>query len=171
MPNVCVIALPATQARTASWSLIPGSLSVERAESTAQGRTASIASRDVLGAEAAREHHAALPGAGALEVRRVVGLPGQVDDGSDLLAVPPQDAVARPVPVLAVVELDEVGAGLVLLADEDRDAEHGLGCVEQLVGAARALPGEDEADEVGARLDGGVDVLLAREPADLDERP
>src|SRR5262249_47185794 len=34
----------ATQARTASWSLIPGSLSVERAQSTAHGRTAAIAS-------------------------------------------------------------------------------------------------------------------------------
>ena len=33
------------------------------------------------------------------------------------------------------------------------------------------LVGQDEADEVGARLDGGVDVLLAGQPADLDERP
>ena len=86
------------------------------------------------------------------------------------LTVAAQDAVARAVPVLALVELDEVGVRLLLVADEDGDAEHGLGRVEQLVGAARALLREDEADQVGARLDGGVDVLLPREAADLDER-
>ncbi len=73
--------------------------------------------------------------------------------------------------VLAGVELDEVGAGLVLLADEDGDAEDGVRCVEELVGAARALPRKDEADEVCARLDGGVDVLLAGQATDLDEGP
>ena len=39
-------------------------------------------------------------------------------------------------------------------------------------GAWRGEPcGEDEAAEVGARLDRGVDVLLPRQAADLDERP
>ena len=107
----------------------------------------------------------------ALEVRRILGLPRQVDDGADPLAAAAQHAVARAVAVLARVELDEVGVRLVLLADEDGDAQHRLGRVEQLVGAARALPGEDEADEVGARLDRRVDVLLPGEAADLDERP
>ena len=37
--------------------------------------------------------------------------------------------------------------------------------------AARRALGEDEAAEVGAGLDRGVDVLLPRQPADLDERP
>src|SRR5262249_57682182 len=39
----------ATHARTASWSLTPGSDSVERAESTAHGCTASIAPRTLAG--------------------------------------------------------------------------------------------------------------------------
>ena len=73
--------------------------------------------------------------------------------------------------VLARVELDEVGVGVVLLADEHGDAQHGVGRVEQRVGAARALGGEDEPDEVGAGVDRGVDVVLARQPAHLDERP
>ncbi len=82
-----------------------------------------------------------------------------------------QHAVARAVAVLALVELHDVGAGLVLIADEDRDAKHRVRRVEELVGAAWALLREDEADEVGARVDRDVDVLLAGQPADLDERP
>ena len=78
--------------------------------------------------------------AGAVEVRRVVRLPraGRRRCRPARRAAQ-QDAVARAVAVLARVELDEVGAGLVLLADEDGDAEHRLGRVEQLVRAARAL--------------------------------
>ena len=125
---------------------MPGDDSVERAESTAHGRTAAIASRDVVGAEPAREHHASLGRAGALEVRRVVFAPRQVDDRADALAAPQQRRVARAVPVLARVELHEVGVRLVLLADEDGDAEHRVGRVEQRVGrgagsrAARMKP-------------------------------
>ena len=56
-----------------------------------------------------------------LEVRRVVLPPGQVDHGRDALAVAEQHGVARAVAVLALVELDEVGARLLALADEHRD--------------------------------------------------
>ena len=57
------------------------------------------------------------------------------------------------------------------LADEDGDAQHGVGHGEDGVGPARRALGEDEAAEVGASLDRGVDVLLPRQAADLDERP
>ena len=80
-----------------------------------------------------------------------------------------QGGVARPVSAVARVVLDEVGVGRLGLADEHGDAQHGVRRVEQRVSAARAL-GEDEADEVGAGLDGGVDVVLAREAAHLHER-
>ena len=73
--------------------------------------------------------------------------------------------------VLALVELDEVGAGVGPLADEDRDREHRLGDGQDALGSPRAFAGEDEPGEVGARLGGDGDVLLAREPADLHERP
>ena len=71
--------------------------------------------------------------------------------------------------VLALVELDEVGAGVDSLADEDRDREHRLGDGQDALRSPRALAGEDESREIGARLDGYRDVFLAREPADLDE--
>ncbi len=70
--------------------------------------------RDVPGAEPARQHHAARCRAGALEVRRVAFLPGEVDDGSDALAAAQQHGVARAVAVLAAVELDEIRVGVVL---------------------------------------------------------
>ncbi len=57
-----------------------------------------------------------------------------------------------------------------LLLDEDRDRQRRLRDVEHRRRAARALVHEDEAEQVGARLDGGVDVLLARQPAHLHER-
>src|SRR5256714_1178681 len=72
---------------------------------------------------------------------------------------------------LAAVELDEIRVRFVLLADEDSDAEHGIGRIEQLIGPPRRLLRKDEPDHVGTRLDCGVDVLLLRETADLDKRP
>ena len=51
------------------------------------------------------------------------------------------------------------------------DPQDGLGRVEHRLGPSRALVGEDEADEVGAGVDGDVDVVLSCQPADLDERP
>ena len=85
---------------------------------------------DVGGVEPAGEHHAALVRTGAVEVPRVFFEPGQVEHGADLLSVSFQDGVPRAMTVLAGVELDEVRVGLVLVADEDRDAEDGLGRVE-----------------------------------------
>ncbi len=151
--------------------MTPGLCSVERAESTAQGRTAAIAVADVVRAETSCQHHAAVSGARPLEVLRVPLLPGQVDDGADLLVAAQQHGVARAVTVLALVELDQVGVRLLSLADEDGDPQDRLGRVEHCLRPSRALRGEDEADEVGAGFDGDVDVLLARQAADLDERP
>ena len=73
-------------------------------------------------------------------------------------------------PRLFSVELDEVGGGRLRLSDEYRDREHARWHVEQPLGAARAPIGEDEADEVGSGFNGRVDIFLAREPADFDER-
>ena len=104
-------------------------------------------------------------------MRRVVLLPRQIDDRADPRLAAQQLRVPRPVTVLARVELDEISLGLVTLADEDRDSQHRLRRIEQHVRAARALGRQDEADQVGAGLDGGVDVLLPRQAAHLDERP
>ncbi len=98
-------------------------------------------------------------------------LPRQVDDRADLLAAAEQDGVARAMPVLARVELHEVGVGLGRLADEHRDAQHRRRRVEQRLGPARALLREDEPDEVGSGRDGRVDVLLPGQAAHLHERP
>ncbi len=125
----------------------------------------------VLRAQPACEHDAPRRLAGALEMRRVGREPGQVDDRADLLATTEQHGVAGAVAVLTCVLLHEVGVGLLGLADEHGDAQHRRRRREQRRGAARALLGEDEPDEVGAGVDGCVDVLLAREPADLHERP
>ena len=89
----------------------------------------------------------------------------------DRLVAAQEHGIAAAVSVLALVELDEVGAGVGPLADEDRDREHRLGHRQDALGAPRALAGEDEPGEVGARLGGDGHVLFARQPADLDERP
>ena len=83
-----------------------------------------------------------------------------------------QDGVASThASFLLLVQLDEIGAGVLRLADEDGDAQTIVGHGEDLVCAARASLREDEAEHVGARLDCGVDVVATREAADLDERP
>ena len=160
-----------THARSASWSLTPGLCSVERAESTAQGRTAAIASRDVLRPEAAGEHHAADRRAGAFEMLRVTLFPGQIDDGADPLVAAEQHArrarggrsrarrAARDrrrsrAPRRRRRRREAPSSG----ASSTRRACRGLSC------------GQDEADQVRACLDGGVDVILARQAAHLDER-
>ena len=74
-------------------------------------------------------------------------------------------------PSSPLVELDEVRALLLRLADEDGDAQYRLRHRQDLGRLARRALGEDEAAQVGSRFDRGVDVLLARQPADLDERP
>ena len=104
-------------------------------------------------------------------MRRIVLLPRQIDDRADPRLAAQQLRVPCPVTVLASVELDEISLGLVTLADEHRDPQHRLRRIEQHVSAARALGRQDEADQVGAGLDGGVDVLLPRQAAHLDERP
>ena len=74
--------------------------------------------------------------------------------------------------VLALVELDEVGAPLVPASPTKTATESTVvGDGEHASARARALRREDEAGEVGARLGRDGDVLLARQAADLHERP
>ena len=162
---------PRTNARTFSWSLIPGADSSCDAASTAHGWTARIAARTLCGpsrpASTRRPSPPRVP-----PVVGILALPRQVGDARDRLAVAEQDGVAAAHrALLALVELDEVRAALLRLADEDGDAQHRVGHREHGGRPARRSLGEDEAAEVGARLDRGVDVLLPRQPADLDERP
>ena len=72
--------------------------------------------------------------------------------------------------VLSRVELDEVGPGLLGLADEDGDAEDGVRSGQDCGRPAWRLPREDEPDEIGARLGGDRDVLFAGQATHLDER-
>ena len=81
-------------------------------------------------AETAGEHDAAFGRPGALDVGRILRAPGQVDDGRDRLVAPEQHAVAGAMTVVARVELDDVGARLVHLADEHGDAEDRVGRAE-----------------------------------------
>src|SRR4029453_6682896 len=124
----------------------------------------------VLGREAAGEHDPALRRLGALEVLGIVHGPLAVDDLRDLAAAPEQDAFARPVAVLPRVELDEVGAVVGDLADVNRDRKHRVGNRKDGRCPARRLLREHEAREVGPGLRGDGDVLLAGQPADLDQR-
>ena len=68
------------------------------------------------------------------------------------------------------VHLVEVGVALARLADPDGDGERRLGHGQHARRCARALGGEHEPEQVGARLGGRGDVLLARQAADLHER-
>ena len=154
-----------------SGSLIPGSTSSCELASTAHGLHGRDRVADVLGRQLAGEDDASVVTGCAGVMIRVGLLPGEVEHARDLLVAAEEDGVAAAVSVLALVELDEIGAGLGALADEDRDGEHRRRDGEDGVGSARALPREDEAGEIGARLGRCRDVLLAREPADLHERP
>ncbi len=98
-------------------------------------------------------------------------LPRQVEHLCHGLLAAQEHRIAAAVAVLALVELDEVGAGVGPFADEDRDREHRLGHRQDMLGPPRALAGEDEPGEVGARLGGDCHVFFARQPADLHERP
>src|SRR5712691_10500854 len=126
---------------------------------------------DVLGPEPPGEHHATLDDGGALEVEWILLVPRQVDDLRDGFAVPQEDRVAAAnAALLPFVELDEVGPGLFRLADEYGDAEAVVRDGQDLPRTAWALLGEDEPEHVRAGLDGCVDILAARETADLHER-
>jgi hypothetical protein len=103
-------------------------------------------------------------------VLRIVLGPFTVDDPRNLAAAPQQDAFACPVTVLARVELDEVGAVVGDLADVHRDRQHRVGDGQDGRRPARRLLREHEACEVRPCLRGDRDVLLARQPADLDQR-
>ena len=72
--------------------------------------------------------------------------------------------------VLTRVELNEIGAGLLRIADEDGYAQHLVGHREHRARPARALLDQDEATEICAGIDCDGDVLLAGQPADLHER-
>ena len=102
----------------------------------------------------------------------ILAVPRQVGHPRHALALAEQDAVAPAHgSLLPFVELDEVRALLFRVADEDGDAQYRLRHLQDLGRLARRALGEDEAAQVGSRFDRGVDVLLARQPADLDERP
>jgi hypothetical protein len=104
-------------------------------------------------------------------VARVGLLPGAVDDTGNLAAAPEQRAVARAVAVLPRIELYEVGAVVRHLADVHRDREHRVRDRQHRRRPARRLAGEHEPRQVGSGLGGGGHVLLARQAADLHERP
>ena len=151
--------------------MIPGAVSRLELASTAQGRTRSIAARTLLGREPAREHDPAFRGPRPLQVLVVLLEPGQVEHAGDLASAAQQHAVPRAVAVLPSVELDEVGAVVGDLAHVNRDREHRLGNGQHPWRAPRRLLREHEACEVGAGFRGRRDVLLARQAADLHERP
>ena len=74
-------------------------------------------------------------------MRRIVLLPGKVDDACDLLALAQEHGVAAAhLPLLARVELDEIGAVRFGLADDHRDREHGVGHRQDRGRALRGLP-------------------------------
>ena len=102
---------------------MPGALSVDRALSTAHGWTASIAARTLPGPSPPAEHHAPRSRARALEMLRIGLFPRQVDDRTDAFAGAQEHGVAGSVPVLAGVELHEIGIGLRSFPDEHGDAQ------------------------------------------------
>jgi hypothetical protein len=68
-----------------------------------------------------------------------------------------------------LVELDEIRASALVLADVNGDGQHRLRHWEDLVRSARALVDQDEAGEVGSGLGRDGYVFLTRQPADLDQ--
>ena len=148
-------------------------LSVERAESTAHGWTASIAARDVRRARARpRASRGRVCGAGALEVGRVVLVPGQVDDACRPARRPGagrrRARGGRP-------RARRAGRGRRRSRAPRRRRRRRGGRSRARRAARRCGAGSPRArmkpTQIGAGLDGGVDVLLARQAAHLDERP
>ena len=127
----------------------------------------------VVRPEPARRARGGRRRARVLPVVGILALPRAGRHARDRLAVAEQDAVAPAHgALLALVELDEVGALLLRLADEDGDAQHACPAPSRTSGARRGEPSAKmKPQQVGSRFDRGVDVLLARQPADLDERP
>ena len=124
-------------------------------------------------AETAREHHAGPRSRG--RARGATGPSsshGRSTTVADALVLAQKHCVAAARwPSSRVVELDQVGLGVLSARPRRRRPKRRLRGVEELVRAGRGLSAEDEADEVGTRLDGCVDILPARQAADLDERP
>ena len=113
---------------------MPGALSRRDAASTAQGRTARTASRTLSGPSRPASITPPVDRGGTLEVRRILLFPREVDDARDRLAVAySEDGVpSAHASILLLVQLDEIGAGILRLADENGDAEsavvgHGAG--------------------------------------------
>ena len=126
---------------------------------------------DVLGAEPARQDDATAGCGRGAPVRRIAVLPRLVEHARDLAAVAEERRLtASHRPAVVGVELDQVCGRLLGVLDEDRDRQRRLRHVEHLARAARAALDEDEAEQVGSRLDRGVDVVLPRQPAHLHER-
>ena len=101
----------------------------------------------------------------------VVLTPRKVEKARDRLAVPVERRLASAdLALLDRVDLVEIGRRVARRADPHGHAERLAGDGQHTLGRPRALGGEHEAEKVGARLDRGRHVLLAREPADLDER-
>ena len=129
-------------------------------------------SAHVVGTESARKHEPALDRGRVAEMVGVVLLPRQVGDRRHAFPVAQQHRVAAADgSLLTLVHLHEVAAVLLRLADEHRDGERGVGNVEHGGRAAGRALREDESEQVGAGIDRDVDVVLACQPADLDERP
>ena len=147
--------------------------SSDEAASTAHGRTAAIAVAHVVRARARPPARCARSAAAA--VRQCVGvraLPGQVEHARDLArrrgGAPPRGRAPCPPRPCAP------GRGRRPARPPRRPRRRPRasrpGTAQDAGRGARALRHEDEAGEVGAGLDGGGDVLLARQPAHLDER-
>ena len=150
-----------------SGSLIPGESSSCELASTAQGRTASIASRTFSGASlpastrrpSTRRPARDAPGLLAPRADRRRGRPARRRGGAPRHGCDGRSRGRR-------AERDRPGR-----SSPTRTATESI--VSGTAARARrgaALAGEDESGEVGARLGGGADVFLARQPADLDER-
>ena len=142
-------------------------------ESTAHGRTAAIASRDVLGPEPACEHHPA--GVATAHARGASGSPschGRSIDRADL--APSQQQLSRRASG-ARPRGRRTGRGRRRSSSTSptktatRSTVSGASSTARRAAGSRV--GEDEADQVGAGLDRGVDVLLPGQAAHLDERP
>src|SRR5205085_11199851 len=116
----------------------------------------------VLRREPAGEHDPPLGGTGALDVLRVLLLPGAIDHPRDLPVAAEEHAVTPPMAVLARIELRQVAVRVAALADVDGDREHGVRNRENRRSAPRSLAGEDAEGQYVAGRHGDHVVLLPR---------
>ena len=155
-----------TNARTRSWSLIPGAVSKLELASTAQGRVAAIAARTFSGPSPPASTRR--PSTARARSR----WPGSSSSQGRSTTVAEQHRVTTAnAAVLALVYLDEIGAALDRVANEDRDREDAVGNGQNRAGRTRACRLEDEPAQVGPCVYRVRDVPFPRQAADLDQRP